>query len=608
MKKTSLVLFFFLAIALNIVSCTQTDTAVPPPAAANVPPEELAQKFLEKFTTEFQKLYYETSKAEWLANTDVKEENDNKLIEAEKAMSRYVGSNEVISATKYLLKHKTGLTDLQFNQLRAIWYLASHYPSQAKKLVDQLIAAEAKQSNNLYSFEFHANLNGKDTVLSPNDIDNTLNTSTDLDVRRKVWESSKEVGKVLKDGLAKLQHLRNSVARTMGHSSFYALEASNYGVSSKQMANLMDKVLEELKPLYRALHTYARYSLAEKYQQPVPELLPAHWLNNRWGQQWTGIVKAVDLDHLLKSKSPEWIVAQAETFYTSMGFSKLPQVFWDKSDLYPLPKDSTRKKNTHASAWHLDVDHDVRSLMSVESNMRWFTTTHHELGHIYYFLSYSKPEIPVLLREGANRAFHEGVGTLIGMAAGQPAYLKEIGLLKSTNDIDKTQMLLQQAFEHVVFMSFGAGTMTQFEYELYEKNLPKSRYNTRWWEIVKKYQGIVPPDNRGEEYTDAATKTHINDDAGQYYDYAISELILFQLHEHICDKILKQHPSDCNYYGNKEVGNYLKSILELGSTRDWREVLKEKTGSDLSAKAMLRYFEPLTEHLKKVNAGRKHSI
>ena len=53
------------------------------------------------------------------------------------------------------------------------------------------------------------------------------------------------------------------------------------------------------------------------------------------------------------------------------------------------------------------------------------------------------------------------------------------------------------------------------------------------------------------------------------------------------------------------MGNYIKSILEIGATRDWREVLKEKTGSDLSAKAMLRYFEPLTEYLKKVNAGRK---
>lgn len=601
----------FFIIVLFLSQCTSQPPQATAPAAPSPDPQELkanANKFLENFSSKLQKLYYETSKAEWLANTDVKEENDKKLIEAEKAMSRYVGSPSIIDTTKYYLERKKDLTDLQLRQLDAIWILASHYPGIVQNLVDELITAEAKQSNSLYSFEFHANLNGQDVKLTPNDIDNKLNTSADPEERRKVWESSKEVGKVLKDGLTNLRRLRNTVARAMGHSSFFGLEVANYGVSAKEMTDLMDRVLDELKPLYRELHTYARHELAIRFGQPVPDYLPAHWLNHRWGQQWPGIVETVDLDHLLKAKSPEWIVKQAESFYTSMGFPKLPDVFWEKSDLYQLPKDATRKKNTHASAWHLDIDKDLRSLMSVESNMDWFDTTHHELGHIYYYQAYSRPEVPVLLREGANRAFHEGVGTLIGMAAGQSAYLKEIGLIQSVNEIDKTKKLMQQAFEHVVFMPWSAGTMTQFEYELYEKNLPKDQFNKRWWEIVKKYQGIVPPSERGEEFTDAASKTHINDDPAQYYDYAISELILFQLHEHICDKILKQHPSDCNYYGSQDVGHYLKSILEIGSTRDWREVLKEKTGSDLSAKAMLRYFEPLMEHLKKVNAGRKHTI
>jgi hypothetical protein len=55
MKKMIPVLFLSLALNLNIVSCTSKDTSFPPPAATNVPPQELAQKFLEKFSTEFQK-------------------------------------------------------------------------------------------------------------------------------------------------------------------------------------------------------------------------------------------------------------------------------------------------------------------------------------------------------------------------------------------------------------------------------------------------------------------------------------------------------------------------------------------------------------------------
>ena len=88
-----------------------------------------------------------------------------------------------------------------------------------------------------------------------------------------------------------------------------------------------------------------------------------------------------------------------------------------------MPPGVARKKNTHASAWHIDHDQDVRSLMSVEANEQWFGTAHHELGHIYYFLSYSRPEVPFLLREGANRAFHEAVGDLAKLASQQTPYL-----------------------------------------------------------------------------------------------------------------------------------------------------------------------------------------
>ena len=52
---------------------------------------------------------------------------------------------------------------------------------------------------------------------------------------------------------------------------------------------------------------------------------------------------------------------------------------------------------------------------------------------------------------------------------------------------------------------WGAGVMTEFEYNLYAKDLPKDQFNAEWWKLVKQYQGIVPPTERGEEYCDAAS-------------------------------------------------------------------------------------------------------
>jgi peptidyl-dipeptidase A len=249
------------------------------------------------------------------------------------------------------------------------------------------------------------------------------------------------------------------------------------------------------------------------------------------------------------------------------------------------------------------LNHDVRSLMSVVPNARWFESAHHELARIYYFLAYSNVKTPIVLREGLNRAFHEAVGELIGLAARQEPYLRQAGVLPASVKLDPVEGLMADALDDaVVFLQWSAGPMTHFEYELYEKRLPVDQFNRRWWEMVGQYQGVAPPTARGEEYCDACTKSHLIEDGAQYYDHAIATLLKYQLHDYIARKILNQDPRRCNYAGSKEAGRWLHEILSLGATRDWRQVIKEKTGEDLSPRAMVEYFRPLEEHLEKTNA------
>ena len=194
--------------------------------------------------------------------------------------------------------------------------------------------------------------------------------------------------------------------------------------------------------------------------------------------------------------------------------------------------------------------------MSVEPNTEWYETTHHELGHIYYYLCYTNPEVPLLLREGANRAYHEAVGSLMGLAAMQPRFVRAIGLDAGEGAVDPMQQLLREALNYVVFIPWCTGTMFHFEKELYADELPSERWNARWWELAAKYQGIEPPGPRDERYCDGATKTHVNNDPAGYYDYALSFVLLFQLHDHIAGKILHEDPRDTNYFGRKEVGEF----------------------------------------------------
>ena len=571
-------------------------------AADTGPTQERANRFLSLVNASYQALAYVENEAQWKAATDVAPAHDAASEVAGKARAAFVGNPALITETKQLLLLRRELNDLTIRQLERLLLIAAESPMTNPALTAARIEAETAQNSVLNSHEFK--LAGK--IVTANDLDNLLNSSTDLTERRTVWEASKTSGIALRDGLIKLRDLRNGVAREMGYTDYFALQVAAYGVSTEEMLKLNEDFLRVLQPLYRQLHTWTKYKLAEKFKQPVPNRIPAHWINNRWSQEWNGLAAGADLTPFFKDRTAEWVVKSAESFYTGMGFAKMPASFWPKSDLYPVPAGDKRKKNTHASAWHLDLGSDIRSLMSIEPNPWWFGTAHHELGHVYYFMAYTRPEVQPLLRTGANPAFHEGFGELTALAANQVPYLKSVGVLPADFQADETAFLLSNALSPgIPFIYWSSGVMAHWEADIYAKNLPSSEWNKRWWAYVAEYQGIEPPTARGEEFCDPATKTHINDNPAFYYTYAIAQVFKHQLHDYIAKKILHQPPQSCNYAGNAAVGAWIRKIMEQGGSADWRKILRDATGEDLSTRAMIEYYAPLQSWLEKENAGRE---
>jgi peptidyl-dipeptidase A len=601
MKKLIIPFVIFITVA----SCKKNSNQL----EANSALKTEVQVFLDDYTTHFKKHYYDSALAEWDSNTHIvagDTTNAYHVQKANEAFAKFTGSTEVIKKARYFLEKKDKLDTVQVRQLNTILYTAANNPETVSDLVSKRITAENAQNEKLFGFDFK--VDGKSVTTG--DIDQVLRESNNEKERLANWEASKEVGKELKDGLENLRDLRNSTVKALGYDDYFTYQVSDYGMTRQDMLDEMNKMIKEVWPLYRELHTWARYELAKKYHSEVPKYIPAHWLPNRWGQDWSSLVnvKGLDLDASLKDKDPEWIVKEGENFYVSLGFDPLPASFYEKSSLYPLPKDATYKKNNHASAWHMDLENDLRSLMSVEPTAEYYITVHHELGHIYYYQAYTNPDVPPLLRGGANRGYHEAIGYVFGLAASQKPFLAAKGLVDSNVKIDETQNLLKEALKYITFLPFSAGVMTEFENALYAENLPKTEFNKKWWELAKKYQGMVPPSERGEDYCDAASKTHINNDAAQYYDYAISYILLFQFHDHIAKNILKQDPHATNYYGSKAVGDFLRGVLKTGANNDWRKLLKESVGSDMSAKPMLDYFAPLMDYLKEQNKGRTYTL
>jgi peptidyl-dipeptidase A len=569
--------------------------------AAN-PIQERAERFLKVVEAGYQALTYVQQQASWAASTDVTPAHDASAETAGKALAAFNGNRTLILEARDLLKHKDQLQETTWRELEWVLFNAAEGPMTNPALTGDRIAAETRQASLMNGFTW--TLDGK--PISANGLDEILASSTDLARRRQAWEVSKENGPVLRENLLRLRDLRNGCARELGYSDYFALQVAKHGMTTDAMVDMHRRFLKELRPLYLQLHTWVKYEMAKKYHQPVPRTIPAHWINNRWSQNWTGFVDGVDFDPYFKGWTPEKVVKTAENFYVGLGFQKLPASFWVKSDLYPVPAGSSRLKNSHASCWHLDLDTDVRALMSVEPNMEWFGTTHHELGHGYYFISYTNPAVPPLLRTSANPSFHEGIGELIALATRQIPYLKSAGVLPADYQADAMKILLNDALEVAIpFMFWGSGTMTEWEAEFYGKAMPADKLNERWWKIVRDEQGVEPPSPRGEAVCDAATKTHINDTPAYYYNYAMATVFKYQMHDYICRNLLHQDVHAADYSNRKDVGAFLKTFMEKGATVDWRKLLKDTTGEDLSTRAMADYFKPLTLWLEQQNKGRQ---
>ncbi len=223
-------------------------------AAVDPALEARAGHFLDLVNAAYQALYKVQSEAHWAASTDVSPAHDAASETAGQAMAAFAGNPAIITEAKALLAQRGQLSPLTGRQLERVLLNAAEGPMTNPQLVAERIAAETAQASTLNSFVFK--LGGK--AITANEIDRLLQTSTNLDERRAVWEASKQSGPALKPGLIKLQGLRNGVARELGHSNYFALQVAGYGMTAEEMIRLQDDFMRELRPLYLQLHTWVK--------------------------------------------------------------------------------------------------------------------------------------------------------------------------------------------------------------------------------------------------------------------------------------------------------------------------------------------------------------
>jgi peptidyl-dipeptidase A len=340
----------------------------------------------------------------------------------------------------------------------------------------------------------------------------------------------------MRPDFARFVTLSNKGAREMGFADTGAMWRAKYDMPPDAFAKELDRLWEQVRPLYVSLHAYVRSKLREKYGDVVPASgpIPAHLLGNMWAQEWENIYPLVapenadpgyDLTQILKTRNTDWkqMVKYGESFFTSLGFSPLPQTFWTRS-LFTRPRD--REVVCHASAWDVDAVDDVRLKMCIDITGEDFATVHHELGHNFYQIAYNRQ--PYLFRDSANNGFHEALGDTIALSV-TPEYLVKLGLLEKAPDASKDiGLLMHRALEKVAFLPFGL-MIDQWRWKVFSGQIPPEKYNQAWWDLRRKYQGVAPPVGRSEADFDPGAKYHVPANV-PYTRYFLADILQFQFH------------------------------------------------------------------------------
>ena len=449
--------------------------------------------------------------------------------------------------------------------------------------------------------------------------ENIIDNSRDPAELLKAWEGWRNIGKPMKEMYLRMVEIGNQGANDLGYDGLTDLWFSQYDMPADEFLEETDRVWEELKPLYDALHCHVRDELSNYYGEDIVSKtgsLPAHVLGNMWGQSWSNIYDLVytpssssnskiDLTSILKEKDIDEIemVKIAENFFISLGFEPLSESFWERS-LFVKPQD--HNVVCHASAWDIDSEiNDLRIKMCIERNAEDFSVIHHELGHIFYYQAYS--HLPDIFQSGANDGFHEAVGDLLTLSI-TPDYLKKIDMVSEEEarqaNADPISLLMQQALDGVVSVPWTL-MLDKWRAKVFTGETNPEELNNSWWELREFYQGIGAPADRGADAFDPGAKYHIPGNT-PYTRYYLAKILQYQFHESLCTQMGFEGPlHECSIYDNELAGAKLRAMLALGQSQDWQTALEALTGTrELSGKSMLNYYQPLKDWLDIQNIER----
>ena len=519
-------------------------------------PEIVVNEAVERL----QPLHRAASVAFWDSNIAATEENEQRRVDTELALSdaladpelfRRVGKARADGAAGQVRRQ----LDLLHNSL-----VPHQVPAEIRHRIVELEASvEARFSQHRGVVAGHP--------VDDNEIKRILRTSDDTGERREAWEASKTIGAAVADDVRALARLRNEAATSLGYRDWFALAVETSEMDETRLFATLDECDRLTADPFARWKADTDARLADRFGCTVAELRPWHYEDPFF--QEVPSEGGVDLQSAFEGSD---VVELARETYGAIGIDT--SAILDRSDLYP--RDG---KCQHAFCIDIDREGDVRVLANVEHDRYWADTMLHELGHGAYDLGFD-PSLPWLLRD-CHLTLTEGMAILMGRLAWDASWLRDVaGVSAQDSAALESRLLAVQAAELLVFTRWVL-VMTNFERAFYAD--PEADLASTWWDLAAGYQLLTPPE-RGDA-PDWAAKIHVACAPVYYHTYLYGNLVASQLRATI-DGVAG------GLVGRREAGELLATrVFRPGESARWDRLLEQATGEQLTAEHFARTIE-----------------
>lgn len=521
--------------------------------------DERAREIVDRLTAELAPLEAEVNEAWWRTNLFSSPEADAARIALEQRLSdRYADPDAY--AELAAIDHGDIADPVLAREVETLRlaFAAEQTPAELRTELVRLGA----ECDSVYA-TFRGEAGGR--RWNDNDIEKVLGHSDDSDERRAAWEASKQVGAEVRDRVLRLVEVRNDAATRLGYPNFYAMSLAFGELSEDRLFALLDELdLLTAKP-FAATKAGLDARLKERFDTDT--LMPWHYADPFF--QDAPREAGVDLDPLVAGKDLTALTMQT---YDGLGMELRPVV--ERSDLF------TREgKNQHAFCISIDRGDDVRVLCNVIDNERWASTMLHEFGHAAYDVHLGA-DLPWSLRRPAHSLTTEAVAQLFGRLSRDASWLRDVAGV-DPNEVEGLDEAVHEGLRaHMLVFARWVLVMCHFERGLYAQ--PDADHDTRWWDLVERFQLVTRPP--GRKAPDWAAKLHLALAPVYYQNYVLGELFASQL-----QATVEQRGG--RLYDDAETGEWLRrSVFEPGARLRWDRLVEQATGEPISARHFARQF------------------